>query len=88
MTNQQAESYTSLAEILTQEDGVTLRPVETLALRGAADALFFSEDDAADARDAAQNVLDALTDSGRWTEERAASLASLLDGCGRVPVTA
>ena len=88
MTNRQADSYTSLAEILTQEDGVTLRPVETVALRAAADSLFFGEDEASDARDAAQNVLDALTDSGRWSEDRAASLAALIDGCGRVAVVA
>jgi len=88
MTSQQAESYTSLAEILTQEHGVTLRPAETVALRAAADALFFGDEGSLEARDEAQSVLDALTDSGRWSEDRAASLAALLDACGRVAVTA
>ncbi len=88
MTSQQAESYTSLAEILSQENGVTLRPAETAVIRAAADALFFADDSSLDARDDAQTVLDALTDSERWSEDRAASLAAVLDACGRVAVTA
>ena len=75
-----------LIDVLSKEDGVTLRPSETEALRNAADALFFEEESVAEARDGAQAVLDALVDSGRWSDERASQLAASLDGCGALAV--
>ncbi|MEI6447712.1 MAG: hypothetical protein WCO96_07515 [Actinomycetes bacterium] len=86
MNTRRAESYMQLIDVLSKEDGVTLRPSETEALRNAADALFFEEESVAEARDGAQAVLDALVDSGRWSEERANQLAASLDGCGALAV--
>ena len=88
MTSEQAESYTALVALLASENGVTLRPSETETLRRAADSLFFADEDSTSVREEAQAIFDALAESGRWSEERAASIASQLDGCGRVPVTA
>lgn len=88
MTPQQAEAYVRLVAILEQENGVTLRPKETELLRAAADALFFDEEDARDARDRAQDVLDALLESGRWGDERIANVAACLDSCGNLAVAA
>jgi len=87
MTPQQAEAYLNLIEVLDREHGVTLRPSESDALRAAADALFFDEDEAHLARDRAQDVLDALVDSERWSEDRAAGLAAWLDSCATLAVS-
>ena len=86
MNSRRAESYMQLMAVQSKEDGVTLRPSETEALRSAADALFFEEDSLAEAREGAQAVLDALVDSERWSEERAAQLSAALDGCGALAV--
>lgn len=87
MTSQQADAYLKVADVLDKEHGVTLRPVEAEAIRAAADALFFDEPDLREARDAAQDVLDALVDSGRWSEDRAATMAAWLDSCGALAAT-
>ena len=68
--------------LLNTESGVTLRPEEVAILRNAADALFFDEEGRSEAADEAKQVLARLTDSERWSDERADRLSTELDGCG------
>jgi hypothetical protein len=92
MTSDRAKAYGRIIATIDELAATKLQPAEVARVRTAADTLLFSEDlDAPGARDAladAEDLVHALADSGRWTEERAQRLLDDLAACGPVARTA
>ncbi len=78
MTSERAQAYGRVTATIADLAASKLQAVEVERIRNAADTLLFSEDlDTPGAREAledAEALTDALTESGRWTEERAQRL--------------
>jgi hypothetical protein len=92
MTSERAKAYGRIVATIDELGAAKLQPEEVARVRTAADTLLFSEDlDAAGAREAladAEDLLYGLSESGRWTEERAQRLLDDLTACGPVAPTA
>jgi hypothetical protein len=88
MTSERAKAYGRIVATIDELGATKLQPGEVARVRTAADTLLFSEDlDTAGAREAlgdAEDLVYALVDSGRWTEERAQRLLEDLTACGPV----
>jgi hypothetical protein len=87
MTRQRARAYARVMETLRELGPAKLLPAEQDRIRSAADALLFSSSIATDesARAAFLDVdalCEHLTESGRWSTERAIALANVLWACG------
>jgi len=92
MTSERAKAYGRVVATIEDLAATKLQPWETERVRAAADTLLFSEDlSAPGAREAlgdAEDLTRALTESGRWTEERARRLFDDLAECGPVATVA
>jgi len=89
MNSERAQAYGRVVKTLEDMAAAKLFDDEQQRIRNAADTLLFSESvDAPGARDALEDI-DALTrhltETDRWTEERARALADDIVGCGPVP---
>jgi hypothetical protein len=89
MTSERSQAYGRVTKTLDDIGATKLLDSETARIRVACDALFFSEDLAADAaaRDAVADMTELhqhLIDSGRWLEETADRLLDDVLGCGPV----
>ncbi len=86
MTSDRAQAYGRVVHTLDELGATKLNAGEQQRIRDAADTLLFSEDPVeAGTRHAiedVENLLDALTDSGRWTDERARRLRDDVTACG------
>lgn len=82
MDSDRAAAYGRVAATVEVESGVTLSADEATKVRCAADALFFSEEGAAEAVDTLRSLVKALVDSERWNEERAQQLLDDVLQCG------
>ena len=88
MTSDRAKAYGRIVATIDELGATKLQPEEVARVRTAADTLLFSEDlDAPGARQAltdAEDLVQALADSGRWSDERAQRLLDDLTACGPV----
>jgi hypothetical protein len=89
MTSERSQAYGRVAQTLADLGPTKLLADEQQRVREAADTLLFC-DDAQDETAAAaladvRALVEHLTDTGRWSEERAAQLADDVTACG--PVT-
>jgi hypothetical protein len=86
MTSERSQAYGRVMRTLAEVGPAKLLPDELERLRGAADALLFSENFADEAAQTAigdaRAVTEHLVASGRWSEERANVLADDLAACG------
>jgi hypothetical protein len=89
MNSERAQAYGRVVKTLEDMAAAKLLETEQLRIRDAADTLLFSESvDAPGAREALDDIealTRHLTESDRWTEERARALADDVFACG--PVT-
>ena len=95
MTSDRAKAYGRIVATIDELGATKLQPEEVARIRTAADTLLFSEDidgpGGAGIREAladAEDLLYGLSESGRWTEERAQRLLDDLAACGPVAPTA
>jgi hypothetical protein len=92
MTSDRAKAYGRIVATIDELGATKLQPAEVVRVRTAADTLLFSEDlSAPGAREAltdAEDLVAALVDSERWSEERAQRLLDDLTACGPVARTA
>jgi hypothetical protein len=88
MTSERAQAYGRIVATIDELGQTKLQAEEVGRIRAAADTLLFSEDlDAPGAREAladAEDLVHALVESERWTEERAQRLFEDLAACGPV----
>lgn len=88
MTSDRAKAYGRVVATIDELGAAKLQEAEVERIRAAADTLLFSEDlSAAGAREAladAEELTQALSESGRWTQERAQRLFADLAECGPV----
>jgi hypothetical protein len=88
MNSERAQAYGRIVATIEDIGATKLQTAEVERIRAAADTLLFSEDlDAPGARDAladAEALTEALVESDRWTEERAARLFDDLAQCGPI----
>lgn len=86
MNSERAQAYGRVVSTIEELAATKLQPSEVQRLRDAADTLLFSESmDAPGARTALDDIEDltsALTESGRWTVERADRLFDDVAECG------
>jgi hypothetical protein len=73
--------YTALLETLDHQGPTKLHAKEREALLEAADALLFGEPDGQKLLKAAEEVIESMETSGRWTDERCDELREHLYGC-------
>jgi hypothetical protein len=89
MNSERAQAYGRVLRTLEDMAAAKLLAPEQQRIRDAADTLLFSETvDAPGARDALEDIEELvrhLTETDRWTEERARGLADDVVACG--PVT-
>jgi len=89
MNSERAQAYGRVVKTLEDMAAAKLLEHEQRRIRDAADTLLFSETvDAPGAREALEDIEDLsrhLTETDRWTEERARELADDVVACG--PVT-
>lgn len=92
MTSDRSKAYGRIVATIDELAATKLQPEEVARVRTAADTLLFSEDmtapGAREALDDAEDLVHALIDSGRWTDERAQRLLDDLAACGPVTPTA
>jgi hypothetical protein len=87
MNSERTQAYGRVIKTLEDLGPTKLQPAEQERIREAADTLIFATD-LDDSREALADVdalVEHLTASGRWTEERADALLRDLSACG--PVT-
>lgn len=86
MTSERAQAYGRVMRTLEDLAAAKLLAGEQEQIRTAADTLLFSEGSQApgarEALDDITSLIEHLTDSGRWTDERAQALAADLMACG------
>jgi len=86
MNSERSEAYGRVMRTLAELGPTKLLADEQERLREAADTLLFCEDPQDEAAVAAlgdvRAIVQNLTESGRWTEERAAQLADDVAACG------
>ena len=85
MNSDRTQAYGRIVKTLEDLGPAKLLATEQVRIRDAADTLIFASDADHDVMAAAEDVralADHLIDSGRWTEERAATLLDDLGACG------
>ncbi len=93
MTADRATAYTNVIALLDALGPAKLHPAEQAVVRDAADALLFSpdvraDDDARDALNALDELLDRLVDAERITAETGDALAEGVETCAPALVPA
>jgi hypothetical protein len=73
--------YTALVETIDHQGATKLHAKEREQLLGAADALLFAEPDSAALLRAAENLIESLETSARWSAESCDQLREHLYGC-------
>jgi hypothetical protein len=73
--------YTALIEVVDRDGASKLQPRERELLLEAADALLFGEPDGEPLLRAAEELIEALETSGRWSPESCDELREHLYGC-------
>ena len=86
MTSERAQAYGRVVRTLDDLSATKLNAAEQDRIRDAADTLLFSEDPTDEAPRHALDDVEALTrhltDSSRWTEQRAQQLLDDVTACG------
>jgi hypothetical protein len=76
-----AAHYTALLETIEHQGPAKLHAKEREQLLEAADALLFGEDDSKESLRKAEELIESLETSGRWSDERCDQLREHLYGC-------
>lgn len=76
--SERGQAYTALVEAVRRRGEGSLHKAERELLFDAADALLFDEPEATDKRQEAGAMIEALVESGRWTESAAGELSDQL----------
>lgn len=84
MTSDRAKAYGRVVATVDDLSATKLQPAEADRIRMAADTLLFSETLEREALADVTELISALTESGRWTEERGQQLLDDLAECGPV----
>ena len=79
--NARAAHYTALIETMDRQGATKLHPGEREQLLGAADALLFDEPESREMLRAAEELIEALETSERWSAENCDQLREHLYGC-------
>ncbi len=86
MTSERAQAYGRVVRTLDDLSATKLNAAEQDRIRDAADTLLSSEDPTDEATRGALDDIEALihhlTDTGRWTEQRAQQLLDDVTACG------
>lgn len=75
---ERGQAYTALVEAVRRRGEGSLHRAEREMLFDAADALLFEEPEAEEKQQQASAMIEALADSGRWTEAAAGELSDQL----------
>jgi hypothetical protein len=76
-----AAHYTALLETIEHQGPAKLHPKEREQLLEAADALLFGEPESKSLLRSAEELIESLETSGRWSDERCDQLREHLYGC-------
>lgn len=79
--NARGAHYTALVELVQRQGAAKLHGHERDLLLGAADALLFGEEGREEALRSAEELIDSLETSGRWTAESCDQAREHLYGC-------